>query len=159
MTWLLSPTFHQFLSICARAVSAPRVARRRYLPKRAADQFKKAWEGIVGRKYANTKMELDAATIKKLPTVSFVFEDGVTVDVLPSAYMERSGSKYVPRIYLTEGSGAVLGGNFMQDHDVRFASGYCRCEWGVRSTMPTLHEDPRGLVCAVLYHACHAQSF
>jgi len=91
-----------------------------YLPKRAADQFKKAWEGIVGRKYANTKMELDAATIKKLPTVSFVFEDGVTVDVLPSAYMERSGSKYVPRIYLTEGSGAVLGGNFMQDHDVLF---------------------------------------
>lgn len=35
--------------------------------------------------------------------------------------MEKQGSdRYVPRIYLTEGSGAVLGANFMQDQLVVF---------------------------------------
>ena len=70
-------------------------------------------------------MELDAATVKKLPVVTFVFEENVSVDVQPGAYMEKAGGKYVPRIYLTEGSGAVLGGNFMQDHDVFFDAGQC----------------------------------
>ena len=34
--------------------------------------------------------------------------------------MEKAGGKYIPRIYLTETTGAVLGANFMQDHDVFF---------------------------------------
>ena len=113
----------------ARSVSRTRTrpARpRSYLPKRSSDQFKKRWESIVGRKYGNTKMELDAATVKKLPVVTFVFEENVAVEVQPGAYMEKAGGKYVPRIYLTEGSGAVLGGNFMQDHDVFFDAGQSR---------------------------------
>ena len=33
----------------------------------------------------------------------------------PNAYLEHQGSnRYVPRVYLTEGAGAVLGANFMQ---------------------------------------------
>ena len=92
-----------------------------YLPKRAADAFRSAWEAIVGREYANARMMLDAAAVGRLPAVSFVFEGGATVDVLPSAYMELGADgAYVPRIYLTEGEGAVLGGNFMRDHDVLF---------------------------------------
>ena len=85
----------------------------------------------MGRKYGNTKMELDASTVKKLPVVTFVFEENVSVHVQPAAYMEKAGGKYVPRIYLTEGSGAVLGGNFMQDHDVLFDAGACpRAQFG-----------------------------
>jgi len=39
----------------------------------------------------------------------------------PSVSPVRQGAnRYVPRIYLTEGSGAVLGANFMQDHSVLF---------------------------------------
>ena len=110
------------LLTCPHPPDAP---PRSYLPKRSSDQFKKRWEAIVGRKYGNTKMELDAATVKKLPVVTFVFEENVSVDVQPGAYMEKAGGKYVPRIYLTEGSGAVLGGNFMQDHDVFFDAGQC----------------------------------
>ncbi len=62
----------------------------------------------------------------KFPTIHFVFKDGtgkgnVIVHMEPSAYLEHQGSnKYVPRIYLTEGTGAVLGANFMQDHAVLF---------------------------------------
>jgi hypothetical protein len=39
----------------------------------------------------------------------------VLVRVEPSAYLEHQGrNRYVPRIYLTEGAGSVLGANFMQ---------------------------------------------
>jgi len=93
-----------------------------YLPRRAADKFKAAWAAHVGAspKYANTKLAFTASQAKKLPVLTFVFEGGVEVNVDPSAYLERSAGKYVPRVYLTESSGAVLGANFMQDHDVFF---------------------------------------
>ncbi|KAH8055483.1 aspartic-type endopeptidase [Aureococcus anophagefferens] len=55
-----------------------------------------------------------------LPTITFVFEGDVRVDMKADAYMEKAAGKYVPRVYLTEASGAVLGANFMQDHDVFF---------------------------------------
>ena len=57
--------------------------------------------------------------LAKFPTLHFVFHDSVggevVVHVEPSAYLEHQGSnRYVPRVYLTEGSGSVLGANFMQ---------------------------------------------
>ncbi|KAK7242267.1 aspartic-type endopeptidase [Aureococcus anophagefferens] len=93
-----------------------------YLPRRAADQFKRAWSNVMGSspKYANTKIAYTAAQAAKLPTITFVFEGDVRVDMKADAYMEKAAGKYVPRVYLTEASGAVLGANFMQDHDVFF---------------------------------------
>ncbi|CAM9151353.1 unnamed protein product, partial [Phaeothamnion confervicola] len=41
--------------------------------------------------------------------------------MLPQAYMEKTGNnEWTPRVYLNEGSGGVLGANFMRDHNVVF---------------------------------------
>jgi len=61
---------------------------------------------------------------QSLPVITFTFKDAkgekVDVHMKPEAYMEKVANKYVPRVYLSEGQGAVLGANFMQDHDVFF---------------------------------------
>ncbi len=45
----------------------------------------------------------------------------VDIEVLPESYMEKVGQgKYIPRIYLTESIGAVLGANFMNNHLIVF---------------------------------------
>ena len=57
----------------------------------------------------------------KFPTITYVFAGGVKVDVEGKAYMEKAGAgRWVPRVYLTEASGTVLGANFMEDHDCFF---------------------------------------
>jgi hypothetical protein len=94
-----------------------------YLPRRCAEKFKEVWAAAMGAsapKYANTKMMFTPAQAANLPILTYVFENGVKVDVKPEAYMEQVGGKYIPRVYLTEASGTVLGANFMQDHDVLF---------------------------------------
>jgi len=93
-----------------------------YLPRRAAERFKHVWTEIMGPlpKYANTKLAYSPETVAKFPTITFAFENGVEVRVKPSAYIEQAGGKYIPRVYLTEASGTVLGANFMQDHDIFF---------------------------------------
>jgi hypothetical protein len=41
--------------------------------------------------------------------------------VYPESYFEKIGNdKYVPRIYLSESTGSVLGANFMNDQNVIF---------------------------------------
>ena len=85
--------------------------------------WKRRWREITGLDYANTRFELTPAQVATLPTITFVFADGVaSVDVKPEAFMEHVSSKFVPRIYVTEAGGSVLGANFMQDHDVLFDS-------------------------------------
>lgn len=93
-----------------------------YLPRRAAEKFKQAWTEIMGPipKYANAKLSYASDAVTKFPTLAFIFENNVEVIVKPSAYIEQAGGKYIPRIYLTEASGTVLGANFMQDHDIFF---------------------------------------
>lgn len=101
-----------------------------YLPRGIASAFKQAWKAQTGRTYANSKMTLSPEQFRALPTVSFLFDgqDGQQVEVhmRPDAYMEKVRNQHVPRIYLTEGSGAVLGANFMHDHDVLFDSDHKR---------------------------------
>jgi len=63
--------------------------------------------------------------IAKLPSVVYTVEgyDGSPMEIEspPSSYMESlGGGKYAFRIYLTEGSGAVLGANVMNGHNVIF---------------------------------------
>ena len=95
-----------------------------YLPRKVAGQFAKAWKGVVGRDYGNTKITFTDEQFAKLPVVSFAFKDvngkQVLIDMHPGAYMERSAEQYVPRIYLTGDQGVVLGANFMQDRNVLF---------------------------------------
>lgn len=95
-----------------------------YLPRKAASAFKSKWRHFAGRDYGNTKMTFKDSEFAKIPSITFVFKDDndsdVEVEMKPEAYMERVASKYVPRVYLTEGSGTVLGANFMQDHNVLF---------------------------------------
>lgn len=97
-----------------------------YLPRKMASAFKNRWKAVTKRSYGNSKMTLTDEQFAALPTVTFVFKDGngddVPVHMRPDAYMEKVRNTYVPRVYLTEGSGAVLGANFMQDHDVLFDS-------------------------------------
>lgn len=93
-----------------------------YLPRRATERFKHVWSEIMGSspKYANTKLSYSPEHVANFPTITFVFENEVEVAVKPSAYIEQAGGKYIPRVYLTEASGTVLGANFMQDHDIYF---------------------------------------
>lgn len=93
-----------------------------YLPRRASEKFKQAWSDIMGPvpKYANAKLSYSQEAVASFPTLSFVFENGIEVRVKPSSYIEQAGGKFIPRIYLTEASGTVLGANFMQNHDVLF---------------------------------------
>jgi hypothetical protein len=96
-----------------------------YLPRALASQFKSAFKKAAKRDYSNSRMTLNDKDFAAFPNVVFVFQnkenEEVLVTVKPSAYMEKQGSdRYVPRIYLTEGSGAVLGANFMQDQMVVF---------------------------------------
>ena len=58
--------------------------------------------------------------VARFPTLTFVFENDVHVSVKPSAYVEEANQKHIPRVYLTETSGTVLGANFMLDHDIFF---------------------------------------
>ena len=105
-----------------------------YLPRTAAAAFKKEFKKITGRDYGNVKMTLSDKDFAAFPTLGFVFKDSkgetVVIHVSPSAYLEHQGSnRYVPRIYLTEGSGSVLGANFMQVRRLGCSvSGSLRCE-------------------------------
>jgi len=95
-----------------------------YLPRKMAGQFKKAWKDIVGKEYGNTKMTFSDEQFAKLPVISFAFKDvngkKIEIGMHPDAYMEKSAKQYVPRVYVNEGQGAVLGANFMQDYNVLF---------------------------------------
>jgi hypothetical protein len=74
------------------------------------------------------------STLRRLPIIVFRLAgstQGTTVDleVYPSSYMEfhkdgggsaGGAGRYTPRVYLTEGSGAVLGANSINEHNVIF---------------------------------------
>jgi hypothetical protein len=87
-------------------------------------------------------------------SLSLYFTTSTHTHTLHKRYMEKQGSdRYVPRIYLTEGSGAVLGANFMQDQLVvfdeensRVGIGRANCEYNhfirdkVNKTASNTHE-------------------
>jgi hypothetical protein len=79
---------------------------------------------VTGKDYSNAVMRISKSAMLKLPVLTFVLAGGVEIHVKPEAYMEPNGSKesdgYMPRIYLDEASGAVIGANVMRDHDVLF---------------------------------------
>jgi hypothetical protein len=89
-----------------------------YLPSSLATVFKSKFKDITGLDFSAKDYLLTVAQIALLPNLIFVFEgtDGKPFDIsMPwSSYMDAvGGGKYTARVYLTEGSGAVLGANFM----------------------------------------------
>ena len=94
-----------------------------YLPAAMASAFKKKFKDITGIDYSNQNMAIDASRVAKLPNIVFSIVDAkdesskIKVTMPWTSYTDTdSGGKYVFRIYLTEGSGAVLGANFMNGY-------------------------------------------
>jgi hypothetical protein len=97
-----------------------------YLPQALHGNFAKMFKIISGFKYKNEAMALTPAQYALLPTIIYRLESvtpGKSVDITvhPNSYMEKqSNGKYVPRVYVSESVGAVLGANFMDKHNVLF---------------------------------------
>ncbi|KAJ1441064.1 aspartic peptidase domain-containing protein [Ochromonadaceae sp. CCMP2298] len=97
-----------------------------YLPSVAKKQFGDAFKKLTGREYGNRQLTLSPTEFRKLPVIVFrllgVAGTGtVDVEVFPHSYMEKHKTgKYTPRIYLTEGSGTVIGANAINEHNVIF---------------------------------------
>ncbi len=97
-----------------------------YLPSALFSNFAQMFKSISGQKYKNEPLSLSKEQYAKLPTIVYrieAMEAGkyVEISVHPSSYVEKQASgKFVPRVYLTEGTGAVLGANFMDRHNVIF---------------------------------------
>ena len=97
-----------------------------YLPHDVKKRFEEIFKKMTKLTYSNNHMILSRTQYESLPVVIFTLEgpDGkpVTIECPPSSYAEDMGGgfMYAFRIYLTESSGAVLGANFMMDHNVIF---------------------------------------
>ena len=84
--------------------------------------FKKLSDGII---YSNSNIILNQHQYDSLPIIIYRLEgvDGkhVHIENHPSSYAESLGNgNYAFRLYLSEVSGAVLGANFMNNHNVIF---------------------------------------
>ncbi|KAG5192382.1 aspartic peptidase domain-containing protein [Tribonema minus] len=130
-----------------------------YLPSACADGFRAQWQALTGMAYDNKPMKLSKAQFAALPTFTFVFAGGVRVDVKPEAYMDvaadHDGAGYTPRMYLDERDGAVLGANFMRDHDVVFDHANKRvgfapanCDWSALQAAKTAAADAAAAAAA-----------
>lgn len=120
-----------------------------YLPSSLQHAFKSAYKKITGREYSNDPVHLTFEEVLKLPTILIVVEPfdpeanefdpettvglagkiispasptDVVIAIPASHYMEYtpSSNTYIPRVYLSERSGGVLGANTMMSHDIVF---------------------------------------
>jgi hypothetical protein len=97
-----------------------------YLPSALHGNFARMWKSITGLKYKNEAVVLNKAQYATLPIITYRLESvhqgkHVDVTVHPNSYMEKQANdKYVPRVYVSEAVGAVLGANFMDKHNVLF---------------------------------------
>lgn len=96
-----------------------------YLPSSIRAEFTMLFRKISGISYSNTNIHISRMQYLKLPDIYFTLEgkDGTpfTITMPATSYVEQvSKGKYAFRIYLTEDSGVVLGGNFMNGMNVIF---------------------------------------
>ena len=96
-----------------------------YLPMGVKDAFSRVFQEITGYAFSSKNIKLTEAELAKIPDVVFVIQgvNGEPFDVVMpwNNYMDKVGTDlYAFRIYLTEGSGAVLGANFMDGYNVIF---------------------------------------
>lgn len=122
-----------------------------YLPSSIATKFTSLFKSMAGIPFTSANIPLSSKDLSMLPNIVFSFEsveDGKTITVsMPwSSYVDSvGGGKYAFRIYLTEGSGMVLGANFMNNFNiifdpeglrVGFAKSSCKFEDFVIHTLP-----------------------
>ena len=95
-----------------------------YLPYYLRGRFEQLFRQVSGVAYSTSRMQISETQRAALPTVIFrlLSETGVVdVRVPSSSYIDKLGpGAFVGRIFLTENSGAVLGANVMNGHDVLF---------------------------------------
>lgn len=117
-----------------------------YLPQAVKSKFESIFLAITGLKYTTDVIALTDAQLKRMPTYIFQIESEqagsngdmmvnsvltpfVNVEMPPESYVEKVDTRtvnglevnsYIFRIFLTEGSGTVLGSNFMNNHYLLF---------------------------------------
>ncbi len=96
-----------------------------YLPMAVAAEFGRLFKEITGVVFSSKNTKLTAMDLAKMPDIVFVLQgvDGKAFDVVMpwNNYVDKVGTDlYAFRVYLTEGSGAVLGANFMDGYNVIF---------------------------------------
>ena len=97
-----------------------------YLPSSIKASFEKLFKKLSdGITYSNNNIILNQHQYDSLPIIIYRLEgvDGkhVHIENHPSSYAESLGNgNYAFRLYLSEVSGAVLGANFMNNHNVIF---------------------------------------
>jgi hypothetical protein len=97
-----------------------------YLPQSLHQNFVSLFKKLTGIQYKTEIITLSQEQYKILPTIIYRLEgfdadSTVNIVVRPDSYMEKhANNRYVPRVYLTESTGAVLGANFMNEYDIIF---------------------------------------
>jgi hypothetical protein len=96
-----------------------------YLPASLKTKFTTAFNKLAGVYYTESDIKLTAAQLARMPNIVFVLEDTegnpFSVTMPWTNYVDNvGGDKYAFRVYLTEGSGSVLGANFMNNYNVIF---------------------------------------
>jgi hypothetical protein len=121
-----------------------------YLPQAFSDKFSQLFKDISGVKFSSGNVALSSKELAAMPNVIFTFEgtDGKPFTILMpwTNYVDSvGGGKYAFRIYLTEGSGIVLGANFMSGMNVIFDQDGGRVGFAKSTCKYEEFEDPRTL--------------
>ena len=132
-----------------------------YLPASVRSAFERAFSSQSGgMKYSNARTMLSHSQFLRLPTIVYriagKYTDFIDIECPPSSYAEqlkqdRDGGDAVPyafRVYLTEGSGTVLGANFMNGHNVIFDIQKTQIGF-VKSSCNANDNDPRNVTAAL----------
>ncbi|EWM27330.1 Peptidase aspartic [Nannochloropsis gaditana] len=93
-----------------------------YLPRSVASAFQRVFQDVAGIAYSSRSMRLSPSEMEALPPLVFVLDNGVEVPMPRENYLEclENGASCAGSVFLDNGSGAVLGANFMRGQDVVF---------------------------------------
>jgi len=91
-----------------------------YLPRGVASAFQRVFKEVSGHDYSSRSMHLSKEDMALLPPLLFVLDNGVEIPMPWENYMECDNGACAGAVFLDNGSGAVLGANFMRGNDVVF---------------------------------------
>lgn len=98
-----------------------------YLSRTLAPKFKDIFKSLSHIAFDNKDITLTKDQYDMLPDIIFTVDnldpkgDPIQLVMTPSNYAESTGkNKYAFRVYMSEGSGGVLGANFMNDKNIIF---------------------------------------
>ena len=97
-----------------------------YFSASLSAKFSSLFFKFTGVHYSSANIALSAEQLSRMPNLIFVMSGDapgqkIEVEMPWSAYVDSVGAgKYAFRFYLSEGSGTVLGANFMNGHNVIF---------------------------------------